>query len=70
MEDLFEPWELAELAAAEEEAPWGEMAENYRMEYLRYCMMAASDGYSEQSRKQAAAAAAALRVKLFGPIGR
>ncbi len=56
-----------EWRIAEHECPWGEMAENYRMEYIQYTLIAASQGYTEQTRKSAAARAEAIRRKLFDP---
>lgn len=51
---------------AESEGLWGKMAENYRMEYVALTLIAASQGYEQQTRQAAAARAEALRRKLYG----
>ena len=44
VEDRFGPYELAELAVAESEAPWGESAENLRMLYIAHTIRAVNAG--------------------------
>jgi hypothetical protein len=67
VDELFEPYDLAELEVAEYECPWGEMAMNYRMMYLAARADAASPGFTEEGRRQAANDAYAIWLKLFGP---
>ena len=67
VDERFDPYDLAVLEVAEDECPWGEMAENYRMMYLAARADAASQGFTEDGRRQAADQARAIWLKLFGP---
>lgn len=58
MDDWFDPYELELLRVAEEECPWGEMAQNYRMLYL--ASMQAAGGEEVDAMRQR------LWLKLFG----
>jgi hypothetical protein len=66
VESAFSARALQELWIAEDEAPWGEMAENQRMMYLAARADAASDGFTEQARRDAMNRAQAIWNRLFG----
>jgi len=64
--ERFDAYELRRLELAEQECPWGEMSQNYRMMYLSATIQACLSGHKE-SAAEANNQAQRLWLKLFGP---